>query len=822
MRVPAALVAIPLLAGAAAGVLLLDVVPGRLTGAAACAAVLCHLSGLVFFADREPAGVVLAVVFGAALSGYSSAASTARVLVAPSLLRWFDAGAGADSGPFRLEGTLRDDAALLPYGAVLTLDVTSAQRGTGPREAVHGGVRLVVGGVQSAAHVARWRAGRVVHAPGLLRRPVVFGNPGVPDDARALALRGVILTGSIKSAALVDVTAKAGWVKERAASARAWTRRTIARHVGRLDSRSAAVATAILIGDRSGLSEDEERRLQDAGTYHVIAISGGNIAILTAVLIFGMRALRLPYRVGAAASMSILVFYGEIAGGQPSVERAITAALIVLAAIILDHRGSPLNVVAVAVIIAIGLAPVTTIDGGFLLSFGATAGILLGVPRVITTESQDRGSGVRRVLRPLTLAIAGVAVATVCAEVALAPIGASLFSRITFAGLILNFAAIPLMTLVQCGSMALLVVAPASAPLADRLGWVVDQGAWGLVESSRLVELVPWLARDAPPPALWLCVTYYAACLVLLLVTRFRRVSVTVLLASGALLVIGPGAATRGVVPSPATGVLRVVFLDVGQGDATAVILPAGDAILVDAGGLVGTSFDMGTRVIVPALRALGVRRLHSLVLTHGDPDHIDGAAVVMRKLTVANVWEGVPVPPHRGLTDLLALATQRRTVWRTLRPSDVERVGGVEVRVHHPPPPEWERQRVRNDDSVVLELRYGRVSIVLPGDIGREVEDALAPRLDLAPIVILKAAHHGSATSSSEVLIDALEPEAVIFSAGQNNRFGHPARVVVERFARRGIEMLTTATDGAVFVETDGTTVHVRTWRSGRRLLFR
>jgi competence protein ComEC len=153
------------------------------------------------------------------------------------------------------------------------------------------------------------------------------------------------------------------------------------------------------------------------------------------------------------------------------------------------------------------------------------------------------------------------------------------------------------------------------------------------------------------------------------------------------------------------------------------------------------------------------------------------------------------------------------------VRPGDVERAGGVEIRILHPPAPDWERQRVRNDDSVVIELRYHDVSILLPGDIGAEVERALIPQLRLGSVVILKAAHHGSATSSSEAFIEATDPRAVIFSAGRNNRFGHPAPVVVQRFVRRGVEMFNTAHDGAVFVETDGNTVEVRGWRTGRTM---
>jgi competence protein ComEC len=814
VRVPAALLAIPLLAGASAGVLLFDGIPDRLILVSAFAALLAALAAAGFFAADELLAALACVALGSLLAGYSMAAASTRELLSPSLLSWFDSLAGETGEPVVLEGTLRDDAPLFEYGAALTLNVDSAAPvGAAPLRR-RGGVRLIVGGDPPRESVSEWRAGRRVRVTAILRYPASFSNPGVPDERRQLALRGVVLSGTIKSASLIEVVASGSILEEGAAAARAWTRAVIADHVGRVDARSAAVATAILIGDRTGLSEDDERRLQLAGTYHVIAISGGNIAILTALLVFGARAIRVPYRVAALVSILILLFYGQVAGGSASVSRAITAAVVFLTALVLDHRGATLNVVAVAATIAIASSPVATFDGGFLLSFGATTGIILGVPIMLPDATQTGSRGARRLLRATGRAAAAVACATLCAEIALAPIAATLFSRVTIAGLLLNFAAIPLMTAVQCGSMALIAAAPLSARLADATGWFVHWNAWALVESASAVDLMPWAARDVPPPALWVCAVYYAAAIAFLVAPRYRRFWSLVMFATGAAIFFGQGGTGEGV-PAPGPGALRVVVMDVGQGDATLAVLPDGRALLVDAGGLAGTTFDMGRRVILPVIRTLGVRELHAFVLTHGDPDHIGGAPEVLRTLRVAHVWEGVPVPPNPLLRDLAQLAQARQVVWRTVRPGDIERAGPIEIRVHHPPEPDWERQRVRNDDSVVLELRYGEVSILLPGDIEREGEQRLLRTLSLAPLVVLKAPHHGSATSSSDGFIEATHPRAVIFSAGRNNRFGHPAPVVVERFRRREIEMFNTADDGAVFVETDGRRVEVTGWKT-------
>jgi competence protein ComEC len=254
----------------------------------------------------------------------------------------------------------------------------------------------------------------------------------------------------------------------------------------------------------------------------------------------------------------------------------------------------------------------------------------------------------------------------------------------------------------------------------------------------------------------------------------------------------------------------------VGQGDATLVRLPGGRTLLVDAAGLPGSSFDAGERVVAPALRALGVRKIDTLIVTHADPDHIGGAASIVHRFAPRTVWEGIAVPPNPALRELAILASSGSAVWRTVQAGDAERLDEVDIRIWHPQPPDWERQRVRNDDSVVVELRHGDVSILLTGDIEREAEHRLTPILSLAPLVVLKAPHHGSATSSSEAFIRAARPKAVVFSAGRRNPFGHPHPAVLARYRAAGVEMFRTDEDGAVVVDTDGKTVKVRTC-SGR-----
>jgi competence protein ComEC len=821
MHAPATVAAVPFLAGSLAGLLLWPWSFETIRSIGPGAAALALLAAAAWAADADGPGVCVAVAVGCFAAAFTCVGIAADRSYAPPLLRWFAARSIFE--PVTLEGVLREDAVPNAAGVSLSIDVDRVDG-----QPAAGGVRLSVAGAFAAASSAEWRAGRRLRLPALLRSPSVHRSPGVPDEASALARRGICLVGSVKSAALIERVGNGSWRDEAAAAARAWARARLEQAVGPSSGRSAAIATAILIGDRSRLDREDERRLQAAGTYHVIAISGGNIAILAALLMLSARALRIPHSASAVLTIAALLFYNQMTGAAPSVARAVTAAVIFLAARLVDHRAPPLNALAVAGLFAVAWSPVAILDPGFILSFGATLGILLGVPILLGDRHPIRGRRGRRLVHATQRAALAVLAATICAEIALAPVGASLFGRVTFAGLLLNFVAIPLMTVVQLAGGTVLLVPAFWTAGSAWLAWLAHAAATGLVESARFVDLVPWLSVPVSPPSWQMLVLYYLAATASLF-ARLRRWAIGCVVAAGAIMVAGPADLARDAV-RPSRYPLRAVVLDVGQGDATLVTMSGRHAVLVDTGGIASYSvpdadappgFDIGERVVGPALRALGVFRLDALVLTHGDPDHILGAPAILTSPGARSVWEGVPVPRHAGLQALRRLAIEGGATWRTVQAADAVQFGDVEVRVLHPPPPDWERQRVRNEDSVVLEVRLGQVSLLLAGDIGREGEHAILSRLEPGRLTVLKAGHHGSATSSTAELLAALRPAGVIFSAGRDNRFGHPHPAVVARFEAMGTAIFRTDQDGAVFIETDGRTVQMKGW-TGRSMLIR
>ena len=729
---------------------------------------------------------------------------------------------GRREEPITIEGRLLADAAATPDGAVLRVAVMRVWVNAVAEEA-SGGVSLGVSGTLHAEAITGWRAGRIIRAPVLLRRPARYMNEGLPDQERGLARRGVSLVGTIKSAALVETLEYGWWWEELAAAARERTRVALARHVGPQDHQAAAVATAILIGDRAGLSTDTEQRLQEAGTYHVIAISGGNIAILAGLLLGVLAFAGIHGRLAALVTIIALAAYGVIAAGGASVIRATLMAVIYLAVRLIDHRTPPTNAIALAATVILLAEPLQIVDVGFWFTFGATIALVTAAtltPQRLTTNH------IGRAWTALWLVLLG----TACVELALAPIAASVFQRVTLAGLVLNFAALPAMTVVQLGAMA--VVAADLAQLTTTASWLgsgVYLGAWVLVESARLLDYAPWLTWRVPPPPPALMALYYVSLCATLMSWRWRphpggahmaaaaRAIRTLSMGTVAVLFIWVVAAPDARVRAFGDGHLHVAMLDVGQGDCALVTFPNGRTLLVDTGGLPRGTFDIGERVVGPTLRARRVLTLDYLAVTHADADHAGGAASLLRDFSPREVWWGIPVANH-GITERVRhQAVQQRAAWRTvLRGSRID-IGGVAVRLLHPPPEDWERQRIRNNDSLVIELRFGRVSVLLTGDIGREVEDELVGHLDLPPLVVLKVPHHGSLTSSSHRFLRTVRPAIALIGVGRGNTYGHPAPYVLGRLHDVGAETFRTDRDGQITVSTDGETLWTTTF-TGRQ----
>ncbi|HVQ30213.1 MAG TPA: DNA internalization-related competence protein ComEC/Rec2 [Vicinamibacteria bacterium] len=752
--------------------------------AALCLLALAAMAlGLAWAAPARQAA--WALVAGALALGAAGAALEAAAYDKAPLGRWFREAATADEGPVRLRGV-----AVVPVPAdgerhPLILDV----EGVGLREplaSVAGRVRVEIGGDAGAFDI---REGDRLELQAALAPPRPLRSPGA-FDAEAWARReGLHALGFCKSPLLVRRLSGCGGraLPCLVSPAREWARASLRRHV--LPGQQQALVRAMVLGDRSGLDEATAEAFRRAGTYHVLALSGAQVALVAGLLVaLGRRAELAPLPLGLAVSM-VLAGYALLVGGDVPVVRATVMAIVVVMGRGLDLDADLSNLLGLAAILLLAWRPSSVGDAGFQLAFGATLAIVLLAPRLA------------RGLARLPLGAGALIAGSVAAQAVLLPILALDFHRLSPVALLLNLAAVPL-----SGAVLLLgaLVLPLGA-LASRLGDVSGDLAWMAADTLLRTCNGGGLAAAAdvrsPDPTLLVLVPW-ALGLRALYRGRWVEGLAFVSLTLGAL-ALGPG--------PRADGRLELAVLDVGQGDALVLRSPSGRAIAVDAGPA-REGFDLGERIVAPFLWSEGVRRLDRLVLTHAHPDHAGGVPFLLRAFGPAEVWEGVAPVRDQGYETFadalrengatrLAVARGRRVVW-----------DGVTLEVLGPAPPPKRPLRTRNDDSLVLSVTFGEVTFLLTGD----VEGAGERALTLPPSVVLKVPHHGSRTSTTEGLLQQARPRWAVVSAGFRNHFGHPHPDVLRRLGALGVRVFRTDRDGTVRLRTDGTHIWVAMGAAG------
>ncbi|UYP32568.1 DNA internalization-related competence protein ComEC/Rec2 [Pseudomonas sp. Z8(2022)] len=586
-----------------------------------------------------------------------------------------------------------------------------------------------------------------------LKRPHGLVNPQSFDYEAWLLAQRIGATGTVKSGKrLAPATGLGSWRD----SLRQQLLAVPAFH------REGAIA-ALVLGDGSGLSTRDWRLLQHTGTVHLMVISGQHIGLLAGFL-YGLVALlaklgawpaRWPWLPCACVlALGGALVYGLLAGFEVPVRRAcVMVALVLLWRLRFRHLGAwwPL---LLALIVVLLLEPLASLQPGFWLSFSAVAILALVFGGRLGVWGWWRG---------LTRAQWTMAIG-------LLPMMLILGLPVSSSGPLANLIAVPWVGLVVV-PLALLGTLLLPVPvLGEGLLWLAGGALHLLFELLGIIAdwLPAWLPSVLPLWA-WLLAALGAQLLLLPAEVPLRLPGIALMLP--ALLLPAP---------HMEEGRADVWVLDVGQGLAV-LVRTREHALLYDAGPRFG-DFDTGERIVLPSLRALNLRQLDLMLLSHADNDHAGGAAAIKAGMPVSRVISG---EPQRLADELGADSCESGLVWQW---------NEVDFRLW-----QWESAGSGNQLSCVLQVEAAGERLLLTGDIDVQAERALIQSDFPLASQWLLAPHHGSRTSSSQSFIDAVGAQNVLITRSRHNAFGHPHPQVLARYRAAGVEVHDTARDGAL-----------------------
>ena len=615
----------------------------------------------------------------------------------------------------------------------------------------------------------------------------------------------------------------------------------------------ASLMDAMVLGEESFLRNATRTEYQRSGTYHVLVVSGMNLSILALAIFWTLRQFRIDPALAAMATVVVSFGYAFVVGVGPPVWRAALMLATYLGARLLYRERNMMNAIGAAALGILIVDPHALFGASFQLTFLAVfiiAGIgspilerttlpyarglrLLRAPsydlHVAAAVAQFRldlrliaGRLQRFIGERLSLALPAIFMrgAIGASELvfisALMQAGLALpmafyFHRATTMGMPANLAVIPLTQLLMPSAALALASGYISTTVAKPAVWISGlalQGIAGTVHwlggahlaGASVVDL-----RVAMPSLAMILASIAALALAMLAARRAPLAafaSVALLFGVAAWIALVPSR------PHLRPGLMEMTTIDVGQGDSILLVTPEGRTLLIDAGGLphwMHSDFDLGEQVVSSYLWNRGIDRLDVVAITHPHADHLGGMPAVIANFHPRELWLSIDKPVG-ALVPIVAQAQSAGMNISVKREGDQFDYGGAHFHMLAPGRDHVTGSMRPNDDCLVFTATFAGTTALLEGDAERPAERRVVEQHPEA--MLLKVAHHGSASGTSADLLATVQPRYAVISVGARNVYGHPRREVLERLQQAGVKTYRTDEEGAVSFYLDGKSV--------------
>jgi len=548
------------------------------------------------------------------------------------------------------------------------------------------------------------------------------------------------------------------------------------------------IIKALLLGERKGLPENWEEKFTLSGTNHLLAISGLHIGFILIILLQLAKIFKIS-NLGLKNTLItiILIIYILLTGFRASVFRASLIAIFYLWAKFFKREADIFNIIALTATINLLITPYSLLEVGFQLSYIVLLSIILWQPYL-------------KKIFPKVLSV------SISAQLGSLAITSYYFNMISPIGIITNLWAIPLTGFIIIISILFLMIASVFPFLFDYYNIILKILLSILFKGMDYTSKFSFGNFEIATPNLWMIFLFYFV--IFISPFLFKKRSITIIKKKNifyrklfifTLVLI----LFFSFIYKPSVK-LKIIFFSVGQGDSILLNLPGGEKILIDGGGKAGLNNDQGKVVLLPYLKQEGINKLDLGIITHFDTDHALGIISLLKE----DRLKALMIPKFHSENNLYKkaykLAMKNDIKIYKAKRGDLIKNEDVFISILHPYLENNYLEENRNNNSIVIKVKYHNFSLLLTGDLEKEGEVKLINSEDNLESQILKLGHHGSNSSSSKEFLDKVKANEAIISVGENN-YGHPASEVIDRVDKFRMRKWITKEVGAVIIKTDG-----------------
>ena len=620
------------------------------------------------------------------------------------------------------------------------------------------------------------RIGDKISASGNLKLLHNYNNPGQIDTVTRMKADSITARMSAgKQGISIEKVDGGLWIKflRGVAAIREHYRESMTQVMSRED---AAAIFAMLFGGYAGLNPELVEDFQTTGIVHILSVSGSHMSMLAMATAWLCLLLKIPKKITFVLGFFIIGTYAILSGLLPQVMRSATMGILIFLAKTLNAEAEGSRLLTLTALAMLINQPLLLFDVSFQLSFTATAGLMY--------LSED----LRNFLERTPKFFAEAASMTIAAQLASLPVIVWYFNQISLSSVLANAFVMPLLEVVIVGGLLGGIIA-AVVPIGGKIFFTGEALIFGAgAELNRVFANLPLSSVQVPTLGLLAGFFYYAA----LILRRPIILLPIIFLLVFNIFKLG--------------GELEVSFVDVGQGDCAVVVTPHGRCLIFDTGGVREHMFDVGGRVVVPYLKHENIREVDKIFLTHVHEDHAGGAGAIIKKFSVGEI---ITAGESRAeYAAVFGIAEEFLPPLHAGHTGEIFSVDGVQVEILFAP-----QAGTGNEISNVYRVRYGGITFLITGDLVKDIESQiLSAGIDVSSTV-LKVGHHGSATSSGEEFLRAVQPKCSVICVGYGNNFGHPRAEVLERLENLPTKIYRTDRDGLIKFKTDGKNLRVETF---------